>query len=197
LTSRYFLDPYIIHLIGKDKKILDIGCGKGKWGFLIKTSYQQPKKIIGIDIWLQYLKYSKHHKVYDDVVLADARYLPIKDSSFDVVLGCEILEHLSSSVDGDKLLKEAERVCKEKVIISTPHELQEQGEVDSNPFQKHRIRWRPKDLKKRGYRVYGIGFSLLGHFSTPKLRIALSPLAYYCPIFGYLLIAEKYLNKDK
>jgi len=32
-----------------EKKVLDAGCGKGKWGFLLKSDYVSPKMVIGVD----------------------------------------------------------------------------------------------------------------------------------------------------
>jgi len=188
------LDPYIIYSVGKNKSILDVACGKGKWGFLIGTSYQSPRIIIGVDIWLPYLKHAKYHRIYDDVVLCDAKYLPFRSFSFDVTLACEVLEHIPKNL-GIVLLKEAERVSREKVIISTPHQWLDQR--DDISFQEHKSRWKPDDLRKKGYRVHGVGFSFLGRFSPLKLRVALSPLAYYFPNFAFLLLASKSLRRRK
>lgn len=71
MSSDPKLIPYILPLID-GTKILDIACGKGKWGYLLKTDFwytaqgrplkkQQLKQLVGIDLHLPYLKYIKKH----------------------------------------------------------------------------------------------------------------------------------------
>ncbi|MBN2087477.1 class I SAM-dependent methyltransferase [Candidatus Peregrinibacteria bacterium] len=52
--------------------------------------------------------------------VADIRQLPFKDESYDVVMACEILEHLPWE-DLDKALKELNRVSKKHILISIPY----------------------------------------------------------------------------
>ncbi len=53
-------------------------------------------------------------------IVADIRELPIKDDSFDLVMACEVLEHIPWD-DVDKALKELKRVSKKYVLISIPY----------------------------------------------------------------------------
>ena len=53
-------------------------------------------------------------------VVGDVRNLPFEDERFDVVLCCQILEHIPFS-DIKRALSELRRVAKHKVIISVPH----------------------------------------------------------------------------
>lgn len=52
--------------------------------------------------------------------LADIRNLPLKDNLFDVVMACEVLEHIPFK-DFTKALSELERVSRDYVIISLPY----------------------------------------------------------------------------
>lgn len=52
--------------------------------------------------------------------VADIRDLPFKDNSYDVVVACEILEHIPWN-DVDRALNELNRVSKKVVIISIPY----------------------------------------------------------------------------
>jgi ubiquinone/menaquinone biosynthesis C-methylase UbiE len=86
MSSSYLLDPFILTVLAeRGKSYLDIGCGKGKWDYLIKTSHKPPAYIVGGDIDPYNIRYAKNHNVYDDVVLFDGRYLPFRDDSFDMV----------------------------------------------------------------------------------------------------------------
>jgi len=90
------------------------------------------------------------------LVLADASYLPFKDKSFDVVLCLALIEHLER-MEGEKLLREMERIGRRQVIISTPVGSYRQGAIGGNPHQRHRSIWLPAELRKMGYRVRGVG----------------------------------------
>lgn len=52
--------------------------------------------------------------------IADIRDLPFSDKSYDVVMACEILEHIPWT-DVDKSLRELYRISKKYVLISIPH----------------------------------------------------------------------------
>ena len=191
MSSSYLLDPFILTVLAEgDKSYLDIGCGKGKWGYLLKTSHKPPSYIVGGDIDLNNLRYAKKHKIYDDVVLLDGRHLPFRDDSFDIVLAIEVIEHMEK-IEGQKLLDEAERVSRERVVVSTPL-------LGARYWysEKHHIsKWTVGDLRRRGYTVRGVGFSFFGRFTTYRLAFALAPLAYYMPQMSYILLAWK--NKSK
>lgn len=193
MSSSYLLDPFVLTvLVEKGKSYLDIACGRGKWGYLIKTSHKPPSYIVGGDLDLESVKYVKTHNVYDDVVLFDGEHLPFQDASFDFLLAFEVIEHMEKS-KGYKLLDEAERVSREKVSVSTP--------LLSARYwyskKEHISRWTVSDLRKRGYTVRGVGFSFFGLFTTYRLAFALAPLAYYIPQLSYILLAWKYVKKKK
>lgn len=52
--------------------------------------------------------------------VGDIRDLPLKNNSYEVVLACEVLEHIPWS-DVDKALSELHRVSKKYVVISIPY----------------------------------------------------------------------------
>jgi demethylmenaquinone methyltransferase/2-methoxy-6-polyprenyl-1,4-benzoquinol methylase len=64
--------------------------------------------------------------------LADAHQLPFRDESFDVAVLGETLEHVGDPV---RVLKEAYRVCKVKLLITVPleHEWEPQVKPFTNP----------------------------------------------------------------
>jgi len=55
-------------------------------------------------------------------VVADIKDLPFEEGSYDVVMACEVLEHLPWS-DLDKALREMHRVCRTYALVSVPHVL--------------------------------------------------------------------------
>lgn len=53
-------------------------------------------------------------------VVADVRDLPLEDNTFDLVMACQVLEHLEWG-DVSIALKEMARVSRKDVLISVPH----------------------------------------------------------------------------
>lgn len=112
LLIKYKDDPFYIKYL-KDKKVLDVGCGLGK--FLEKN----PKSYVGIDINYKLISIAKKRglKVYKQSALN----LKLKNDSFDVIHASQIIEHFSSE-DAALFLTNVSRVLKSNgiVYIKTP-----------------------------------------------------------------------------
>jgi len=197
MSSDFRLDTIIMHSIGNldGKRFLDVACGLGKWGYAVKLGWSGfPKYSVGLDVWRQHLKFVKYYNVYDDVVLADAKHLPFKEKSFDVICACEFLLHVKKS-DWSQVLSEIERVSNQSVVVSVPN-LKVPLDPE-NPFEKDVSAWSVKDLRSFGYKVRGIGFQLGGH-RIPNLCYVLSGLTYL-PLFvrfAEIIIGTKEMRLD-
>jgi 2-polyprenyl-3-methyl-5-hydroxy-6-metoxy-1,4-benzoquinol methylase len=115
-----FLDE-ILNLIPIDvDSLLDVGCGRGIIGALVRI-YRHPKRLIGIDAFERYLDFCAHMNFYDELCKYDLtqRHLPFDDKEFSVSTCIEVIEHLPKD-SGVNLLNELERIAK-LVIISTPN----------------------------------------------------------------------------
>ena len=90
-------------------RVLDVGCGKG---FLLYelTQVVPGIQIVGIDISRYAIDHAKK-EVKPFLRVGDARRLPYKNSSFDLILSINVL-HNFENFDLDKSLKEIERVGK-------------------------------------------------------------------------------------
>lgn len=151
-THDPYLEPYILKLIpGRVGKVLDVGCGYGSWGYMLKVEKDMNAVFVGVDLWKPYLIKLKQLGIYEDLILADANHLPFKEKSFDLGLAIEVLEHLDKK-KGILFLVEIERTSN-KAIITTPWGFTYQGIVHNNPFQKHISTWYPKDFALRGYKT--------------------------------------------
>lgn len=98
-----------------DGSVLDVGCGDGSYLCHANCNYA-----VGLDISrskLQHAKENLKRKHIYDLVAADAEHLPFRNSSLHVVLASELIEHVPDPV---RTIREIMRVCKEKVVISTP-----------------------------------------------------------------------------
>jgi SAM-dependent methyltransferase len=193
------LISYILPIV-EESVILDVGCGYGKWGYLLKVDYwytksgrrgSELKYIVGVDSYIKYLQFVKHHKIYDDVVLCDAKYLPFRNRVFNTVLLLEVIEHMLKQ-EGVKLLKEAEQLADRLVIVSTPAYFIRQGARDQNPSQKHLSKWSIKDFLKLGYSIVFGSFVLERIYNY--LQYFFIRLTHVSPQYPVSLIAIKRIS---
>ena len=131
--------------------VLDLGCGPSS---PIKNA-KNIKYSVGVEIFKPYLNLSKKQKIHNKYIQKNILDLDFPKNSFDAVVLIEVLEHISKK-DGYKLLKLANKWAKKKVILSTPNNYFPMEKVDQNPYQKHLSGWSAPELKKMGYKIYGV-----------------------------------------
>jgi hypothetical protein len=151
------------------KTLLDVGCGSDS---PVKRFSRRMEQTTGIDAFQPSLERSRaagiHHEYRLMNAMDIAREFP--ERSFDVVLACDLIEHLEKS-DGLRLLEMMERLARKKVIVYTPNGFLEQREYDGNRYQVHLSGWEVEEMQERGYRVNGImGWKpLRGEFAAVRL----------------------------
>ena len=91
--------------------ILDIGGGTGYNSARMERSCG---RLIVLDISLKMLKRAKKHRNLE-LVLGDARMLPFKNKSFDVVMAVDSLHHVG---DYPGVLKEVKRTGRDKFFVA-------------------------------------------------------------------------------
>lgn len=194
-TSPLELDPIIIgKVVGS--KILDIGTGYGKWGFLVKKFFWEISgndeaipMVGGIDIFLPHLLSLKKTSIYDFLINCNAARIPLKNNSFDTIIAVEILEHLNKN-DGLTFIEETKRVAKKRVIISTPNfkcpRDGMKGYDGYNVYESHLSQWKVSELKSLGFRCYGIGIKNSFH---PIIYSIFYSITYKFPRISKYIIA--------
>jgi len=99
------------------KTVLDIGCAKG---FLVYLFLEKKISAYGIDI-SRYAIENSFVQIRDKLFVVDVEKdsFPFKDNFFDLIVGLEVLEHLSSF---DNLFKECFRILKDGgyLFFTTP-----------------------------------------------------------------------------
>ena len=180
------------------RSYLDVGCAKGGTGLVLRM-HGCKAFVVGADLYLPYLEELKSKKIYDGLVYCDARHLPFKEKSFDVVLAIEVIEHLSKD-EGLNFLKKAEEIASRQVVITTPVGFMKMFHKNLKPIenelQEHKSGWLPEEFKELGYRVRGeYGPSFLPRDMAYWLSFIL-PLTYFIPTMSYCMICTK-RRKDK
>jgi SAM-dependent methyltransferase len=102
-----------LSLIPEDcTSLLDVACGDGRM-----TNYLIPclGKVVGLERSREALRHVKA-----DRVLGTLESLPFADGSFDLVLCCEVLEHLSFEVY-PRAIEEMQRIASKHVIVTVPN----------------------------------------------------------------------------
>ena len=151
-----FLDVLLHFVPSSARTILDVGCGKGIVGALLRI-YREPERTVGLDAFEPYLEFCRKSGSYDELIKHDLmeKSLPFDSDEFDMATALEVIEHLPKA-EGIRMLEELERVSR-RVVVSTPNRFFEQETYDDNRFQKHLSRWKVSDFVRRGYSVYGVG----------------------------------------
>lgn len=122
-VARY---EWISRLAGdvEGKKILDLGCGGGSLTYVLSSDGAD---VTGVDNEELGVKFAEENLDSVDngelkyrFIQASAYELPFPDQYFDVVVSCEVIEHLS---EPEKMLKEARRVLRDggKIVLTTPY----------------------------------------------------------------------------
>lgn len=180
--------------IGEADTILDLGCGDGR---LMEVLSQGKKwKVLGVDIFSEYVKVAKKRRPYEFVILGDieetVEKLIRKKNKFDVVFFSQVIEHIPRKA-GEKILDRLEEVAKKRIIVGTPRGFMYQPEafLDSNPHQVHKSGWSEEDFSSRGYKIYGVGIKPI--WSEEGLARTRNTLAFvFWTLVAYLVSIPVY-----
>ena len=169
-SSQYYQINEIMDLVVRlnPRKVLDIGPGFGKYGFLCReylelwdgrNRYDDWQcRVDCVEAFEAYIT-PVHRLIYNHIYTGDAlRVVPGLQEHYDLILMVDVFEHFTRE-DGDRLM----RSCLEKaehVLIATPKAVNIQENVFGNAFEQHRFEW-----KSRYLRAYGQTF-FVPHHST-------------------------------
>lgn len=138
-TQKYFDDlsdaPYIdkfLQYLGKDAKILDVGCGPGTFiQYLLDKGFH----VEGIDLSEEMIRIAKQKIPNTVFKVMDMRTLSYDNNTFDGLLIAYSLIHIATD-EIEKVLKEFFRVLKSKGIIMTITQKGEPDKIVTEPLKK-------------------------------------------------------------
>ena len=148
--------PYLIRgELRTSESILDLGCGSYPLKAKIGLDF---KKSVGVEIVPEKTQLAKRY--LDDVIVGDIRSLDFDENSFNAVVAIDVIEHFEKS-EALELLECMLKWSSKKVVITIPNG-KTPGFVDPElpeelvEFQRHKCGFSPQELRKLGFRVYGI-----------------------------------------
>jgi glycosyltransferase involved in cell wall biosynthesis/SAM-dependent methyltransferase len=160
LRERYnFCQPFI-----QQKDVLDVPCGTG-WGSSMLSGYTS---LTGLDIDPASISYARDKFLGISFVEGTMHALPFEDSSFDVVICLEGLEHVMRS-QVDAFLKEVHRVLRTTGTLIVTAPLLNNGKHSGNPY--HRYEFQSEELEQlltRGFEL--VSFETFAGGDGPEVR---------------------------
>jgi SAM-dependent methyltransferase len=147
--------PNIVILVRTElegcESFLELGCGRGS----PVKHFSKEFRSAGVDIFKPYIEESRRQGIHNEYFCMDVRKLKFKPKSFDAVLALDLIEHLTKK-EGEKLLKDMEKIAKKRVIVFTPNGFLKQEAYEGDEYQTHKSGWTVSEMKDRGYRVVGV-----------------------------------------
>lgn len=118
LMRGFFAD--LSRLLGRSsyRSVLEIGCGEGLVLHHLRD-HLTATRAVALDVDLEGVAAARSNSPFASYLSASAYALPFRDRAFDLVLCCEVLEHLEFPRPG---LREIARVASRTCLLSVPRE---------------------------------------------------------------------------
>ncbi|MGO9449523.1 MAG: methyltransferase domain-containing protein [Candidatus Binataceae bacterium] len=172
----------------RPQSVLDVGCGFGKYGVLIReyldvwyerlTPDQWKLNLVGIEAYKSYQNPVLDF-VYSTVHFGEAQRILPTLGNFDVIVIADVIEHLEKQA-AIGLVAECFKHSP-VVVISTPIEFYAQGEILGNPYEVHRSTWSREDFPE-GVTVREIRIVSCNVFVASREPLAEDVLALTDPV---------------
>jgi 2-polyprenyl-3-methyl-5-hydroxy-6-metoxy-1,4-benzoquinol methylase len=183
----------------KDKSVLEAGCENG-YG----ASYLMSKganKVVAGDIAKEAIEYAKAHYQKDGLhfLVLDAQQLPFLDTSFDVIVSFEVIEHLQKYED---FLNECQRLLKDggTFVCSTPNKAIVSPNSDKLWYYQHVKEFYPDEFHTL-LANYFKDVVIYGLYPTSKARARIKKVIYspkpkvYCFVKPMLIKTVNFISR--
>jgi len=149
--------------------VLDIGCGGGKYGLLIREK-SPTARIDAIEGFAPYVT-DVHRTIYDNVYVTNAiDAVPKLDQLYNLAIMIDMFEHLTPE-DGRALLDELKKHATH-VLISVPTWHPEQDAYGGNVLQEHHAQYSVASLRRLGFhQIWRISGNYIALFGPTKLKL--------------------------
>lgn len=140
----------------KPRSVLDIGAGEGTYSQLIDDKLGA--RWTALEAWSPYLEQYSLRQQYDDVIVADARYVDYSLIKPELVIAGDVLEHMEKA-DAKRCIDRFKQHASH-IIISIPLLHLHQDAFEGNWFEIHKDHWDYDEMC--GYLGEGLRDSVAG-----------------------------------
>ncbi len=98
--------------------VLEVGCGEGHLARYLAEGWDAPP-IVAFDVSLPVIAEARRIGGSPHFFAGSSYALPFPDASFDLVIMCEVMEHLA---EPERALREIARVARRACLVSVPRE---------------------------------------------------------------------------
>lgn len=177
--------------------VLDVGCGFGKYGVLLReyldiwnerlTPDTWHTRLVGVEAFEDYRNPISDY-VYNELHFGPAQQVLPALGRFDLVLISDVIEHLEIQ-DATRLVEHCLNAGS-IVLISTPRDFYRQHDICGNPYEVHRCHWKAQHFPNGAY------VSVVHLLSCNLFVASLSPLpdgiCYLADYRNVLYIQSRY-----
>jgi hypothetical protein len=152
-SSTHYAIPRVLWLAEslRPKRVLDVGCGSGKYGVLFRFVLEElfdPSEhdtlvIDGLDAFQPTV--TRWHRLYNRIHIGDVRALIQQLEPYDLIYFGDIIEHFDKD-EGRAVVERLLPKARLGVIVTTPYHFFEQGAIGGNEFERHRSLWKKRDF---------------------------------------------------
>jgi SAM-dependent methyltransferase len=137
------------------RSVLDIGCGFGKYGVLLREYLDVWHERLDVDDWQIHLEgidaFAPYHNpiwdyIYRKVHIGEAQKILPRLEKFDVILIADVIEHLKRQVAIELVQCSLDKA--KYLVLSTPKEFNPQQDLNENPYETHQILWMQADFPR-------------------------------------------------
>jgi SAM-dependent methyltransferase len=135
------------------RSVLDVGCGFGKYGMLLREYLDVWYGRVRPDEWqvrLEAIEAFEPYRnpvwvyVYQAVHLGEAAAILPRLGRYDVILLLDVIEHLDS--EAARTLATLALGRARAIVVSTPRDFYPQEDENQNPYERHRCLWTAADF---------------------------------------------------
>lgn len=129
----------------KPNTVLDIGCGSGTYGKIVRQEFPDIFLLQGVEVWGPYIEQFNLSAIYTEIFVCDARHInPDLTTGFDVAIVGDVIEHMTKAEAKRLLVHLIEN--NKNVIISFPVLHLSQDTYEGNWFEEHIDHWTEADM---------------------------------------------------
>ncbi len=153
------------------KRFLDIGCGAGGYGILIREVFDGTVKIHAVEPFKEYIWRHKLTETYDEVICRDIRDILHEIEQYDLIIAGDVLEHLAKEQAIDVVSGVLPK-CRFfwgalPISVGKPWSIgyrQGPEDYEENPLNKHLHDWTGEEIREEFNPMWIVPYIQTGSF---------------------------------